>query len=49
MQGYNYDDELVYLMRCEGAVVSQDYDFSKEREALAKQYGISVGKVTLYD
>ncbi|WP_373154172.1 PepSY domain-containing protein [Clostridium sp. AUH-JLR23] len=31
----------------EASVVSQDYDFSKEREALAKQYGISVGKVTL--
>ena len=29
------------------SVVSQDYSFSKERQELAKKYGISVGKVTL--
>lgn len=31
----------------EASVVSQDYDFSKEREKLAEKYNISVGKVTL--
>lgn len=31
----------------DASVVSQDYDFSKEREKLAKTYNISVGKVTL--
>ncbi len=31
----------------QASVVSQDYDFSTEREKLAEKYNISVGKVTL--